>query len=118
MSEFRLNNWTPPTPKKVTVKPEKIWSKNTGRAASGKMLGDVVGHKITIQVEWATLTDAEVEGIDTRISPAFFPVTFKNPRTNRVETRMFYAGAPTYPVYSWVKGYPAYVGAAVDLIEQ
>lgn len=118
MSEFKLNNWTPPTPKGVTVKAEKIWAPNTGRVASGKMVGDIVGYKLTIQVEWGILTEVQAADIDARISAAFFPVTFKNPRTNALETRIFYAGSPTYPVYSWVKGTPDYVGVVVDLIEQ
>jgi len=118
MNDFKLNNWTPPTPRSITVKAEKIWASNTGRVASGKMVGDIVGNKITIQVEWGILTETQVASIDSRLSSAFFPVTFKNPRTNVLETRTFYAGTPTYPVYSWVQGTPDYVGVVVDLIEQ
>lgn len=102
----------------LTYKPEKIWSKNTGRGADARMLGDVIAIKMTLQIKWNILSDAQVVKIDAAITPAFFPVYFKNPRTGKYETKTFYADAPTYPVYSYVSGLPAYNGVAVDLIEQ
>lgn len=108
-----------PEPSAITVTPEKIWSKNTGRGDNGKMTGDVVAIKTTLKIEWPKLSAEQIQTIDAYLSKAFFNCTFLNPRKGNEETTLtFYAGTPTYPVYSYVKGYPEYTGIAVDLIEQ
>ena len=108
-----------PEPKSLTVSPEKIWSSNTGRGDNGKMVGDVVAIKTTLKIEWAVLSSEQISKIDKYLSTPFFKCTFLNPRKGNAETTItVYAGTPAYPVYSYVKGYPEYVGIAVDLIEQ
>lgn len=116
---LKFNGVAVKEPKSITVSPEKIWSSNTGRGDNGKMTGDVVAIKVTLKIEWAVLTAEEIETIDACLSEPFFECTFLNPRSgNQEETKTFYAGTPTYPVYSYVKGYPEYTGIGVDLIEQ
>lgn len=116
---FKINGVTLREPKSLTVSPEKIWSSNTGRGDNGKMVGDIVAIKIKLKIEWGILKASEIEIIDDLISKAFFDCTFLNPRKgNEEDTLTFYAGTPTYPVYSYVKGYPEYTGVAVELIEQ
>lgn len=116
---FKLNGISIKEPRAITVSPEKIWSKNTGRGDNGKMVGDVVATKVTLKVEWGILSAKEIQKIDEVISQGFFKCTFLNPRKGNVEeTLTFYSGTPTYPVYSYVKGYPEYKGIGVDLIEQ
>lgn len=106
-------------PTSLSVSPEKIWASNTGRGDNGKMVGDIIAIKMTLKIEWGILSAEEIQRIDEMISEPFFEVTFLNPRKgNQEETRTFYAGTPTYPVYSYVKGYPEYKGVGVDLIEQ
>ena len=102
----------------ITISPEKIWSKNTGRTTTGEMVGDIVCIKLTYKISWPPLSAEQVALIDAAITPAFFDVYFKNPRTNQYETKRMYAGTPTYPVYSDANGLPDYVGVAVDLIEK
>lgn len=116
---LKFNGISMPEPKSISVSPEKIWSKNTGRGDNGKMTGDVVAIKLTLKIEWAILTAKEIEKIDDYLSKPFFECTFLNPRKGNAETTLtFYAGTPTYPVYSYVKGFPEYTGVAVDLIQQ
>lgn len=102
----------------ISVSVEKIWSKNTGRTTTGEMVGDIVGIKNKIKIAWPPLSGEEVAKIDGAITPAFFEVYYKNPRTNQYETGIFYAGTPSYPVYSYVNGLPEYSGVAVDLVEK
>lgn len=115
-----IDGVTLPTPKKggVTITVEKIWSKNTGRAARGNMIGDIVAYKHTIKIEWPPLSREDTAKIDKAVTPAFFNVTFLSPGTNTRITREFYAGTPTYSVYSYVNGMKTYQGVSVDLIEQ
>ena len=102
----------------LTVTKEKIWSKNTGRAANGEMVGDLIAIKYTLKCSWPPLTREQAVVIDKAVSPAFFNVTFLAPGTNTKVTKRFYAGAPAYPVYTYRKGVKTYQGVAVDLIQK
>jgi hypothetical protein len=108
----------PPLKKEgLTITREKVWSSNTGRSAGGTMVGDLVGIKYKLQCEWPPLSAADVAKIDAAVSPAFFTVSFWDPRTNARITRTMYAGTPSYPVHSYAQGTP-YKGVTVDLIEK
>ena len=71
----------------LTVTKEKIWSKNTGRAANGEMVGDLIAIKYTLKCSWPPLTREQVAVIDKAVSPAFFNVTFLDPGTNTKVTK-------------------------------
>ena len=58
----------------LTVTKEKIWSKNTGRAANGEMVGDLIAIKYTLKCSWPPLTREQAVVIDKAVSPAFFNV--------------------------------------------
>ena len=83
-----------------------------------KEKGDVVARKYTLSCQWPPLTRAQTALIDKAIDPAFINVEFRDPGTNNKVEKRFYAGTPTYPVYSYVKGVKTYAGVAVDLIQQ
>lgn len=102
----------------LTITPEKVWSKNTGRTTTGEMVGDIIAIKNKLKISWPPLTAEQVAVIDAAITPAYFDVYYKDPRTNQYETKRMYAGTPTYPVYSYATGLPDYSGVAVDLIEK
>ena len=88
----------------LTYKKEKIWSKNTGRVSNGDMKGDVIARKFTLSCQWPPLTRSQLAVIDKAIDPAFIKVEFRDPGTNNKLEKTFYAGTPTYPVYSYAKG--------------
>lgn len=102
----------------LTITKEKIWSSNTGRGASGYLIGDIVAIKYKLVCEWPALTRAETAQIDAAISPKFFNVTFLDPGSNTFITRAMYAGTPSYPVYTYKDGMKTYAGVKVDLIER
>nr|DAI94034.1 MAG TPA: hypothetical protein [Caudoviricetes sp.] len=118
--ELIIGGVTMPTPSLngMTIKKEKVWSNNTGRAANAEMIGDVIAIKYTIECTWPMLSRADVVKIDKAISPAFFDVTFTDPGTNTRVTKKFYSNTPTYPVYSYVKGVKTYKGVGATLIEK
>lgn len=109
-----------PEPKQngITFTKEKIWSKNTGRTTDGTMVGDIIAIKTKMKISWNVLSGEQVALLDEAVSPAFISVYFKDPRINTYTEKMFYAGTPSYPVYSYADGLPEYVGTTVDLIEQ
>lgn len=102
----------------LTITHEKIWSKDTGRGADGKMVGDIVAKKWKLAMEFSPMNDEQVKHFEEIIDDAFFDVEFTSPKTGKKETIKAYAGTPEYPVYSYVEGLPRYVGAKVDFIEQ
>jgi len=116
--ELIIDGVTMPTPSLngMTIKKEKVWSNNTGRAANAEMIGDVIAIKYTIECTWPMLSRADVAKIDTAISPAFFDVTFTDPGTNTRATKKFYSNTPTYPVYSYANGVKTYKGVGATLI--
>lgn len=116
---LKINGKTMPEPMLdggIVAKKEKVWSSNTKRVSNGDLEGDVIARKWTLSIKWPRLSDEQVALIDNAIDPPFVDIYFKNPSTNTYETRTFYAGTPTYPVYSYALG--KYDGVAVDLIQK
>jgi len=114
-----IDNVAMPEPKfkGISFKREKIWSRKTGRGDSGTMLGDLVATKTTMSINWPPLTDAEAALIDGALAPGFISVTYRE-LSGTMATKTFYAGSPTYSVYSYYDGVKTFEGIAVDLIEQ
>ena len=69
---------TLPAPEKVTVNDEIIWSSNTGRAASGMIIGDIVAEKKNISITWGILTESELVLIKQVMIAGFFPFSFRD----------------------------------------
>ena len=115
-----IDGVTMPTPALggLTIKKEKVWSNNTGRAANAEMIGDVIAIKYTLECTWTMLSRADVAKIDAAISPAFFSVTFTDPGTNTRTTKKFYSNTPSYPVYSYVNSVKTYKGVGATLIQK
>lgn len=67
-----------PSPVKMTVNDEIIWSSDTGRTLDGTMMGDVVAEKKNLGIEWAWLTEEEVALIKSNLIAGFFPITFRD----------------------------------------
>lgn len=62
-----------PAPVQITSSEEVIWSSRTGRSSgSGKMIGDVIAEKTTVDIEWGVLTEAEVQKIQQALGSGFF----------------------------------------------
>lgn len=118
--ELVIDGVTMPTLKKegLTISKEKVWSSNTGRAANGDMIGDLVAIKYTLDCEWPPLSREQAAVVDAAVTPAFFNVTFTDPGSNSRVTKRMYAGTPTYPVYSYVNGVKTYSGVKVTLIQK
>lgn len=118
MAVLEIGGRAMPKVKGLTIGREPIWSKNAGRVADGTMKGDIVAQKYKLQVTFAPMSDEQAALLDAALIPAFFNVKFRNPTTGQYVTKKMYAGSPTYPVYSYVDGFPRYVGVGVDLVEQ
>lgn len=116
-----INGVLMPTPDKggIQITQHREWSKNTGRTASRKMVGDIISKKYEIVINWSRLTTAELSIIDTAINSAdFFTVKFLKPGTETFITRYFYVADPTYPISYRKNSSTIYTGVSIDLVEQ
>lgn len=120
MLQLKINGYNPPAPDKegYVVTENKIWSKNTGRTASGLMVGDIVSRKYSVCLTWSDLSQDIVKKIDEAInSKAFFSVTFENHRGETL-TRKFYSDDPAYGKKVYKNGAFFYSSFTVILTEK
>ncbi len=120
MQLLEINGYTPVPPDKdgFSVTENKIWSKNTGRTASGLMVGDIVTRKYSLAIKWTDIREYDVAGIDRAINPkAFFPVTFINQRGETL-TRTFYSDDPVYGKKVCKNGIMKYSSVNLTLTEK
>lgn len=101
-------------------KPNKIWSKNTGRTASQKMMGTILAIKQEYTIEWPPLTQCEQELIESLVSNESKPfVTMQLRRPNgTVWTREVYFGTPSFTEWDWIDGQWKSTNNTVDAIER
>ena len=120
VSDLYINGARMPDPalEGVTISREKIWSSNTGRTTSGRMVGTVVAVKTTLKIRWPPLTPAQAAVIENAVSGgSFVPVRFTD-ATGATVTKTMYFGTPSYTVYSWADGVQYIKDVTVDGIEQ
>lgn len=65
-----------PEPTSFKVSDEIIWSSNTGRGTDGKMKGDVIAKKQTLEITWEFLRESELATIRKGMPAGFFSVKF------------------------------------------
>ncbi|MGN0464896.1 MAG: hypothetical protein ACI4F9_00935 [Lachnospiraceae bacterium] len=75
MAEVIASGVALPSPTQIKMSDEIIWSSNTGRVASGTMVGDVIAEKVTVTITWEMLTEAEVASIRSSMPAGFFSIT-------------------------------------------
>lgn len=64
-----------PVPDEITINNEIIWSSNTGRSSTGKMIGDVIAEKNTLGISWKGIrTSFEYKQIKAGLVAGFFPL--------------------------------------------
>lgn len=104
----------------ITEKPERIWSKNTGRTGTQKMRGTVLDVKCTYAIEWPALTKPEKDLIKKLVSDKSKPFTTIRVREpdGSVWEMECYFGTPSFPEWEWLNGQWMCVGAKVDAIER
>ncbi len=122
VSELYIGGVQMPTPalEGVTITREKVWSSDTGRSSSGKMLGTIVAIKSKITIKWPVLTFDQVQTIESAVSDADDPfVTVKyTDMTGTTVTKTMYFGTPTYTMYGAAAGTQWVKDVTVDGIEQ
>lgn len=106
-----------PAPVTISAGDEILWSSNTGRASTGKMIGDVIAQKETLSIKWQYVTAVDKNVIKTALSTGFFPIEVNidgNPYTITV-----YRGTLKYEAMGKLDdGIYYFREITVDIIEQ
>lgn len=122
VTELTINGVPMPDPaiEGVTVSTEKVWSANTGRTASGRMVGSIIATKTTVKLKWPVLTRAQAAVIESAVSDSahpFVPIAYTDMTGQRVEKTVYF-GTPTYTLYSWADGLQLVKDVSVEGIER
>lgn len=120
--ELKINGVKVKAPKigGITRKPEKVWSSNTGRTASTRMVGTIRGIKRTLSISWPPLTLAEEEQIEdlvSDISAPFVPVEYTKPDGSTVKVECYF-GTPSFKEWDYIGGQWMCTDGKVDAIER
>ena len=110
---LKVNNTVLPSPISFEESREPIWSSNTGRVASGKMVGDIIAFKRTYNISWGILTKSEYEKIRDATKAPFFSVAITD--NNTTTTLTAYSSALSKGNMT-IDGY--YNNVSVNFIEQ
>lgn len=108
---------TLPAPVQMKVDDEIIWSSNTGRSASGEMIGDVITQKKNVSITWGILTETELALIKKVMIAGFFPISFRDDGLDM--TISSYRGTLTKDVLGYIgDGAFYYRSASVSIIQK
>ena len=98
---------------------ETFDGENAGRTLSGLMYRDVIATKISIQLEWNSISVQEMSRLLTALDSPFFTVRYFNPQQGKFVEDTFYCGNRSVPIYSFVNGQIKYdSGFSVNLIQR
>lgn len=125
---FKIGSTTVAEPARggITVTDEPIWASNTGRNTKGKMIGDIVAWKTTIEVTWPPLTYSQVKTIRDAIKAGgeFFEIHYKDIEAGissgalQTQDKTVYCANIPRSLYSLSSKYPRYDGITIQFIEQ
>ena len=117
-----INEWTPPAPQEggFVIGKEPIWSENTGRVASGLMVGDIIAIKTTLEITWNKLLQDDLTELNKAVcnsSKPFFDVTYCD-ETGTKSTKTFYCSPNSYTRKHYTKDSIKYTDVSIRLIER
>lgn len=105
-----------PAPESITINDEIIWSSNTGRTSTGKMIGDVIAEKNTYSINWGLMEERDYKKIKNSIVSGFIPLKIKVD-SEAVEITA-YRGTLTARARGCIGNTYYYDSIATELIEQ
>jgi hypothetical protein len=120
--QLKIDGVALPTPTKsgIQIVAEKIWSSNTGRSGTGKMMGTIVAVKRTVAINWGRLTAEQAGSIRdaTSSTTSFHELSFTD-IDGKVVTMEVYFSSPQFTIQRLVnKQIPVITGATVQAIER
>lgn len=106
-----------PAPTTISADSEIIWSSNTGRISTGKMIGDVIAEKEKFSITWGILTKAEYDLIKKALSAGFWPLII-NVDGEAYQINAYRGSLKRVSMGQLSDGIYYYRSASVELVEQ
>lgn len=113
----KINGVTVATPKSCTVGIHDLDDQTT-RNANGDLLRDRIAIKRKLDNEWGPLTVGQMSTLLQAVSSVFFTVEYFDPQTGSYQTKTFYVGDRTAPVYTVRNGVVLWEGLSMNFIER
>lgn len=114
---LQLNGKTVKAPSSFQVILSDLDADST-RNLNGELIRDRIGVKRKIEVEWSTLSPAECSAILSAVQDVFFPVTYPDPLSGKMDTRTMYVGDRTAPMLHYWGGVPRWESLKMNFIEK
>ena len=114
---IQINGQYIPNPSSLQWGIQSVSDSSAGRDMNGEMHVNLVTRKRKLELTWNAVDFNTASEILNAVNPATFNVTYRDALTNNIETRKFYVGDRTAPVYSYAVGHQWYSNISFNLIE-
>lgn len=114
---LKVNGTYIPDPSSLQWGLQTVSDQNAGRTTDGKMHVNMITEKRKLELSWTGVSFAVASEILQAVHHETFQVTYLDALTNTTQTRTFYVGDRTAPVYSYSNGYKWYSNVAFNIIE-
>lgn len=114
---LKINGVTIATPKSFQVTIIDL-DGETHRNARGQLIRDRIAVKRRLECEWPALKDAEISAILQAVKNEFFQVTYPDPMEGSMQTKTFYVGDRSSPMYKKTGNSHLWEGLSLNLIER
>lgn len=79
---------------------QDVSASNAGRTEDGKMHKERIGQCVKLELRWDYIPSADVAVILQAFNPEYFDVTYLDAKSGTFQTKEFYAGDRTAPMYN------------------
>ena len=114
---LKINGRYIPNPSSLQWGIQSVSDSNAGRDMSGKMHVNIVTRKRKLELSWNAVDFETASEILKAVNGDTFSVTYRDALTNKIQTRTFYVGDRTAPVYSYAVGQQWYSNISFNFIE-
>lgn len=114
---IQINGQYIPNPSSLQWGIQSVSDSNAGRDMQGTMHVNIVTQKRKLELAWNAVDFTTASEILNAVNHKTFNVTYHDALTNDTETREFYVGDRSAPVYSYAVGHQWYSNITFNLIE-
>lgn len=106
------------TPSEFTYGLQDVSDTQAGRTLDALMHKNRIAQKRKLNLSWNVLHPEEISELFQMFDPEYVEVTYWDAKDGREETRTFYTGDKSAPVYSWAVGTKFYTKVTFNIIER
>lgn len=114
---LKVGGTTLPCPSKFDWSIQDVSAGESGRTDDGVMHKNRVTRKRKIALSWAAKNPTVTSQILKAFAPEYISVYYWDAEDNQYETRRFYTGDKSAPVWRWFTGTQIFESISFDIIE-